>query len=86
MPSQPSSGGSDFSVGEGIGIATALLPLVSLFKGSGKSKAKAVRPVARRPIMQTAAPAVKSERTQLLLIGGGVVLVLGIGLFAMSRR
>lgn len=77
-------GGSDFSIGEGVGIATSLLPLVSLFTGSKKSKAKA-KPVARRPIQKTVAPVETSEGTNLLLLGGGALLILGVGIFAMSR-
>ncbi len=84
----PSSGGGpDFNVAEGVGIAAAFIPLVSLFKGGGghKSKSKA-RPVVRRQVQQISMPTSGSSgKSNLLLIGGGAILVLGIGYFAMTR-
>ncbi len=79
------SGGRSFTAQDGIGIAAALIPLVSLFKGGGKSREQGERRAAgrREPVIPQSRP--WSQNTKLLVIGGGVAAVLGVGVLLMLR-
>ncbi len=78
------SSGGGLSVGEGVGIATSLLPLVALFTGKQKSKPTPQKISLQQRQMQS--PSHMSERTKMLLVGGAAVAILGIGILALSKN
>ncbi len=79
------SGGNSFSVQDGIGIATALIPLVSLFKGSGHKAKPRSRSTTHKQLSVPNGTQM-NQNTRILLIGVGAAVILGISVIAMSRK